>query len=118
MSKHKLVVLITSQIDDGYRIGEAWQRAGAPGVTFLEGFGLGSLQRAAHSVEVLPGMMSMLDILRQNRETSMVVLSLLHDEALVTALLDAATAVLGDMLTPNAGVVFVINVEHAIGIRL
>ncbi|MBK8023831.1 MAG: hypothetical protein IPK19_20955 [Chloroflexi bacterium] len=117
MPSPKLVVLITSLAEEAYRVGDAWQKAGAPGVTFLEGFGLGNLQRVGRNVEVLPGMLSMLDILRDNRETSMVLLSLLHDDALVQSLLDAAQDILGDMLEPNAGVVFVIDIERAIGIR-
>ncbi|MBL8163737.1 MAG: hypothetical protein JNJ61_17250 [Anaerolineae bacterium] len=118
MSTTKLVVLITSQTEDALRVGDAWQQAGAPGVTFLEGFGLRHLQKTQRHAEVLPGMMSMLDILRQNQEASMVVLSLLHDDTLVQPLLDAAQSILGDMHTPNAGVVFVIDVQQAIGIRI
>lgn len=118
MSAHKLVVLITSQVEEGYSIGEAWSRVGAPGVTFLEGFGLANLQKTVSTAEVLPGMLSALEILRANRETSLVLLSLVHDETLISTLFSEAKAVLGDMLAPNAGVMFVIDVEQAMGIRL
>lgn len=117
MAQVKLVVLITSQIDEGYQVGEAWQKAGAPGVTFLEGFGLGRLQQATSTAEILPGMLSMFEILRENRETSLVVMSLIHDPTLIQSLLDTTTRILGDMLTPNAGIFFVLDVEQALGIR-
>jgi hypothetical protein len=118
MSAHKLIVLITSQVEEGYRIGDAWRKAGAPGVTFLEGFGLANVQKTVSTAEVLPGMLSALEILRENRETSLMLLSLVHDEKLIPSLFSEAKAVLGDMLSPNAGVMFVIDVEQAMGIRL
>lgn len=86
-------------------------------MTFLEGYGIQKIQEANRNVEVLPAMLSMLDILHQNEETSLVLLSLLHDDALVQKLLDEAERILGDLSLPNAGVVFVIDVERAIGIR-
>ena len=36
----KLVVLITGQVEEGHVIGQAWQAAGAPSVTLVEGYGL------------------------------------------------------------------------------
>jgi hypothetical protein len=40
----------------------------APGVTFIESYGLRRLQEKSGSMEVLPGVMSMLEILRQSEE--------------------------------------------------
>ena len=113
----KLVILITSRIEEGHQIGEAWQKVGAPGVTFVESYGLRRLQEASKSTELLAGMMSMFEILRQQDETSLIVLSIVDDDATVNHLLDATKAVLGDLLSPNTGVAFVIDVERAIGVR-
>ncbi len=113
----KLVILITARIEEGHSIGEAWQEAGAPGVTFIESYGLRRLQEAAKSAEVLPGVMSMFEILRENEETSLIVLSVVDNDTLVNKLLEATQAVLGDLLSPGTGVVFVLDVERTIGIR-
>lgn len=114
----KLVVLITAQVNAGHQVGEAWQQAGAPGVTFIESYGIQKMRETSQNAEVLPGMLSMIDILRQNEETNLIALSLLHEDSLVQKLLDEAQRILGDLLTPNAGVVFVIDVERAMGIRV
>lgn len=113
----KLVVLITSRVEEGHNIGEAWQKAGAPGVTFIESYGLRRLQEISKSLEVLTGTFSLFEILRQEEETSLFVLSVVQDDALVDKLLDAAQAVLGDLLLPNTGIAFVIDVERVVGVR-
>lgn len=113
----KLVILITSQVGEGHAVGEAWQAAGAPGVTFIESYGLRRMQEASRSMEVLPGMMSLLDILRQNEETSLIVLSVVDDDTIVERLVRATGAVLGDLHLPHTGVMFVLDVERAIGVR-
>ena len=113
----KLVILITSQVDKGHRIGEAWQEAGAPGVTFIEGYGLRRMQEASKSRELLPGVMSMLEILREQEETTLIALSVVDDDTIVNRLLDVTSEILGDLLLPHTGVVFVLDVERAIGVR-
>lgn len=113
----RLVILITSQVDKGHELGDAWYAAGAPGVTFIEGYGIRRLQEAARSTEILPGMMSMLQILRQNEETSLIVLSVVDDDAVADKLVEATTGILGDLLQPHTGVMFVLDVARAIGVR-
>ena len=113
----KLVILITSNVSEVHNIGDAWKKAGAPGVTFIEGFGIRRLQEASGKAEILPGMLSLLEILRDNEETSMVVLSLIEDETLVEKLQSATESILGSLYAPHSGVFFVINVERAVGLR-
>ena len=113
----KLVVLITSRVEDGHRVGQAWRDAGSPGVTFVESYGLRRLQEVSGSQEVLPGLVSMLEALRQQEETSLIVLSLVEDDAIADHLLHITETILGDLLLPNAGVAFVIDVARAIGVR-
>jgi hypothetical protein len=113
----KLIVLITARLDEGHRIGEAWRAAGAPGVTFIESYGIRSLQNASKGAEILSGMLSMLEIIRDNEETSIILLSLVNDDVLVSELFRVTESILGDMEEPNNGIVFSLDVERAIGIR-
>jgi hypothetical protein len=113
----KLVVLITARVEDSHRVGEAWRDAGAPGVTFIESYGLRSLQEASKSMEVLPGLVSMFEMLRQQDETSVIVLSLVDNETIVDALIKAAEDILGDLMLPNNGIAFVLDVARTIGVR-
>jgi len=111
------VILITARGEEGHNIGEAWQKAGAPGVTLIDCYGIGRLQEASKSFEILSGTVSMLQLLREREETSLMVLSAVEDEKVVDRLIDATQAILGDLREPNNGLVFVIDVERAIGIR-
>lgn len=113
----KLVVLITARVAEGHAVGEAWQEEGAPGVTFLEGYGLHNYQRASKSVEVLPGTLSMTEVLRQNEEHSLIVLSAVEDY-LVDRLIRVAESLMGDMYKPDAGILFTLDLGQLIGLRV
>lgn len=118
----KLVVLITAQVESGLDVALAWQAAGAPGVTIVRTHGLHALQQEFQrgSVE-LPRMVvsmaaAMAAVLDSLEERSEMLLSLV-DDALVDALIAAANGVLGDLTQPNHGILFVVPVERAIGVR-
>lgn len=113
----KLVVLITPLLQDAHSVADAWQQAGAPGVTFIESYGLGRLQKVAGDTEILPGTMSMLEILRNREETSLTLISLVRNDDMVDTLIDAAQNILGDLNRPDNGILFVVDVERAIGLR-
>jgi nitrogen regulatory protein PII len=113
----KLVVLITSRVEEGHQVGEAWREASAPGVTFIESYGLRRLQEASKSSELLPGVISMFEILRQQEETSLIVLSVVDNDAIIDKLIEETKKILGDLLTPNNGIFFVVDIARAIGVR-
>lgn len=113
----KLVILITSRVEDCHTVGEAWQAAGAPGVTLIESYGLRRLQEVSQSLEVLPGTLSLLEILRDNDEIKSVTMLSVVEENGVEALIRATETVLGDLHQPNTGVLFVIDVERTVGLR-
>ena len=118
----KLVILITAEVEAGLDIAQAWQDANAPGVTIIRSHGLHTLQQELKSGNVeLPRMIAsmgaaMAAIIDNVEERGEIVLSVVDDE-LVDALIDAATSVLGDLRKPDNGVLFVLPVERAIGIR-
>jgi len=109
----KLVVVITSHIEKALELAEAWQAAGAPGVTLVDSHGLRRLQEKSRSME-LPLFVSMASVLRQIEVTSQIILSLVSDEE-VEGLLKAASDILGDLYQPDTGIAFVIDVERVVG---
>lgn len=113
----KLIVMITPLLEEAHTVAERWQEAGAPGVTFIESYGLRQLNNASRSAEVLPGMISMMGILRSQNETSMILLCLVRDEAMVDKLLKVVEQVIGNLKGPDNGILFVIDVERAVGLR-
>ncbi len=119
----KLIILITSNAENGVEVATRWQDAGAPGVTVIKSVGLYSLQRQLQndSIEVPLHMASsmagvMAYVLREMENTNHVLLSVAPKE-LVPMLLDEARAVMGDLLEPNHGVAFVVPLDEAIGVR-
>ncbi|NDJ74740.1 MAG: hypothetical protein GYB65_00660 [Chloroflexi bacterium] len=113
----KLVVLITTQVEKGLAVAEAWESAGAPGVTLVESHGLHRLRERSKSLEI-PLIVSMARLLRQMEDTNQTIFSVV-DEELVDPLIDAACKVLGanSLDDDNTGFAFVINVERTIGMR-
>lgn len=118
----KLIVLITAQVEAGLDIAQAWQDAGAPGVTVLRAHGLHTLQNELRSGSVeLPRMIvsmgaAMAAIIDNVEERGEVILSLVEDE-LVDPLIAAANETLGDLTQPNHGILFILPIERAIGVR-
>jgi nitrogen regulatory protein PII len=118
----KLVILITAEVEKGLDIAQAWQEAGAPGVTILRTHGLYTIQRQAEHGEVeLPRMIgsmtsALASIIDQVEERGELIMSLV-EPALVDVLIAAASGILGDLNQPNHGILFVIDVERAIGVR-
>jgi nitrogen regulatory protein PII len=118
----KLVILITAQTENGLEVALAWREAGAPGVTIIPSHGLHSLQRKTKSggLELPMIITSMADamagLLNASETSSLIILSVMPAEIL-GKVIEATRGVLGDLTAPDTGVVFVLDVEQAIGVR-
>lgn len=118
----KLVILITAQVENGMEVAQSWQETGAPGVTIVRTHGLFTLQKEAQRGTIeLPRMIGSMagvlaHILDNLEERGQMLISVV-DNALVDKLIDAASAILGDLSQPYNGVLFVLDVERAIGVR-
>lgn len=120
----KLIILITSNIENGLEVANRWQEAGAPGVTIIKSVGLYSLQEKIKQgtmevpLHIASSMTSMMAyMLGEMEHTNHVLLSVVPKEIIPT-LMDEARAVMGDLLKPNNGVAFVVSLDEAIGVRL
>jgi nitrogen regulatory protein PII len=117
----KLVILITALIENGLDIALAWEEAGAPGVTLIRSHGLHTLHGELSEKAELPRMVismaaAMAHLLEEMEERNITLISAVEDHQ-VDALIDAASRVLGDLTAPNNGVLFVLPIERAIGVR-
>ena len=109
----KLVVLITTHVEKTLALAEAWQKAGAPGVTLVPSHGFRTLKERSRKLE-LPHFVNLATILKQVDDTTHMLLSVVDDN-LVEALAQATRSVLRDPLTPKTGIGFVIDVDRAFG---
>ncbi|MCL4237024.1 MAG: hypothetical protein KJ047_02150 [Anaerolineae bacterium] len=114
---HKMVLVITTKIERGLQVAEAWEELGAPGVTLIESHGLHRLRERSKTLEINL-IVSLTSLMRQMEETNQIILSVVSDD-LVDSLIDAAGEVLGaeDPDWQGAGVAFVLPVERAVGMR-
>jgi hypothetical protein len=110
----KLVILITAQIENGVAVAEAWEKAGASGVTMFDSYGLHHLRERSGSLE-LPLFVSMASVMRQIEQTNITLLSVVDDDV-VDSLIRAASSVLGEISEPHTGVAFVLDVDRIVGI--
>lgn len=120
----KLIILITSNIENGLEVANRWQDAGAPGVTIIKSVGLYSLQEKIKKgsmevpLHIASSMTSMMAyMLGEMEHTNHVLLSVVPKE-MIPDLLDKAREVMGDLLKPGNGVAFVVPLDEAIGVRL
>lgn len=118
----KLIVLITADLENGLEAAQAWQDGGAPGVTLFRSHGMYRLRQEVERGEIeLPRMVvslaaSMARVLENMEYDTATIVSIVPDDK-VDALIEIANRVCGDLSKPDTGILFVLDVERAIGIR-
>lgn len=113
----KLILFVTSQIERGHEIGEAWEAAGVSGVTYVESFGLHGLRKAGHTMAVLPGMSSILEILRSNDQHNISMFTVVPDVEMANNVIRHTERLVGSLDQFDNGVLFVLDVERALGLH-
>ena len=112
----KLVVLITTHVEKTLAIAEAWQKAGAPGVTLVPSHGFRTLKERTRKLE-LPHFVNLSTILKQVDDTTQMLLSVVNDD-LVDVLIEATRSALPERLTSKTGIAFVLDVDRVFGTEL
>jgi hypothetical protein len=112
----KLVILITARTERTLDIAEAWQQAGASGVTILEGYGLRRLQEQLGIRDDLPLMPSLATLMHQQEISTHVLVSVVGD-SLAGQLYQATVEILGDLTLPDNGFIFTLDVGNTLGLR-
>lgn len=118
----KLAILITAQTENGLEVALAWKAAGTPGVTIIPSHGLHALQKKVKmgGVElpmVITSMAGAMASLLEASETNSIILLAVMPAETLEKVVDATTNILGDLSAPNNGIMFVLDVEQAIGVR-
>lgn len=93
----------------------AWEKAGAVGITILESMGLRRLQAAMR--DDLPLMPSLRDLLAGQEMHHRTLFTVVPDEETTEAILAATEQVVGDLSRPNTGLLFVVPVSRALGLH-
>lgn len=113
---YQMVMLVLGDTDRYHDILDAWEAAGVKGITMMASTGLGRTRRAG-AREGMPLMPSLIDFLRAPEEHHHTLFTVVDSDEMVDRLVDVTQRVLQDMVRPDSGVLFVLPVTRAIGMR-
>lgn len=110
-----LVIFVLDNPDQCGSVLDAWEAAGAGGITILESTGIGRLKRTG-IIDDLPLMPSLRDLLQTKEVHHRTLLSVVPDQDQVDALVAATRQVVGDLDEAHTGLLFVVPVLEVHGL--
>lgn len=113
---HHMVMLVLDNRDDCPRVLDAWEAAGVGGITIIETTGLGRVRQSSirDDIPLLPSIMS---FMRAQEEHHRTLFTIVDSEEVVDHLIAITTDIVGDLNTPNRGLLFVLPVSRVVGLR-
>jgi hypothetical protein len=113
---YHMILLVVDDLSHCPAIFDAWEAAGAPGITILESTGLGRVRQASLRDD-LPLMPSILSLLQSREERHRTIFTVVEGEALVDRLVEVTQSILGDLEEADNGVLFVLPVSRVVGLH-
>jgi nitrogen regulatory protein PII len=110
-----LLVFVLDNPEQCPDILDAWEKAGAPGVTILESTGLRRLQGAVR--DDLPLIPSMSDLLTSRESHHRTLFSVIGDEETLEQVINATKRIIGDFNRHHTGLLFVVPVTRVFGLE-
>ena len=110
-----LVVFVLDNPEQCPDILDAWEKAGAPGVTILESTGLRRLQGVVR--DDLPLIPSISDLLTSQESHHRTLFSVIEDEQTLQQVIDATKRIIGDFNRHHTGFLFVVPVTRVFGLE-
>ena len=111
-----LIVFVLDDPDRCADILDAWDAAGAPGVTVLDSSGLGRVRQAGIRDDV-PLMPSLSDLFRRQEARHRTLFSVVKDQSQVDAIAEATVAIVGELDRGHTGLLFVVPLSQVYGLR-
>ena len=114
---YHMVLLVLDDMDQCQSVLDAWDAAGASGMTILESTGLGTIRKAAAIRDDLPLMPSLSNLFRQQERRHRTIFTVVESEEMVDRLVEAVESLVGDLNEPHNGILFVLPVSRVVGLR-
>ena len=111
-----LVVFVLDDPDRCQDVLDAWEAAGAPGITILDSSGLGRVRRAGIRDDV-PLLPSLSGLFRRQENLHRTLFSVLEDQEQVDAVVQATRDVVGELDCQDTGILFVVPVTQVYGLE-
>ena len=113
---YHMILLILDKLEQCPSVLDAWDAAGAAGITILESTGLARVRKSALRDD-LPLMPSIESLLKGREEHHRTLFTVVEDEAQVDRIIEATLAITGNLDEPNSGALFVLPVTRAVGLH-
>jgi nitrogen regulatory protein PII len=111
-----LVVFVLDNADRCQNVLNAWEEAGAMGITILESTGIGRVRRSGIRDD-LPLMPSLSELLESAETHNRTLFSVVDGLDAAHALVEAAQNTVGDMEEPNSGLIFIAPLVEVYGLN-
>lgn len=112
---YHMVMLILSNLDNSFAVLDAWEENGVPGVTILEGTGLGGVRQVPEWEEI-PLIPSLLDFMRGREQQNRIFFTVVEGETMVDHIIQITQDIVGDLDGDNNGILFVLPVSRVVGL--
>lgn len=111
-----LVILVLDDVNLSPNVFDAWEKAGVGGLTIIESTGLARMRQKQGYRDDLPLMPSIRALLRSDEEHHRTIFSIVEGDEMVTRLIAATEAIVGELSEPNTGVLFALPLSHVAGV--
>lgn len=111
-----MVMLILNNVDQCQSVLDAWDNAGAPGVTILPSTGLGRIRSRIGLKDDLPLLPSLDDFFQQEESLHRTLIAIVQERSIVDRIIKATQLILGDLNQPNTGILVIVPVIEAYGL--
>lgn len=110
-----LLVFVLDNLEQCSDILDAWEEAGARGITILESTGLGRIRGALRDdLRLLP---SLRDLLASRELRHRTLFTVIEDEATLERVITATERIIGDFTRHHTGLLFVVPVTRVMGLE-
>lgn len=114
---HQMVLLVLDDVNNCTPVLDAWEEAGVSGITILDSTGLGRVRAASSYRDDFPLMPSISNLMKTREERHRTMFTVVDNEEMVDKLIQVTQDITGNLKEPNKGVIFVLPVSRAIGLR-
>ena len=112
---NQMIIFVLNDLDKSADLLEAWEAAGARGITCINTTGLGNIRNTAE-ISDLPFYLSLADILKSKQHHHCTFFTVVDSDNLLEKLVQAAQDVTGGLDAPNTGILFTIPVSSVYGL--
>ena len=110
-----LLIFVLNNLEQYPDILDAWEEAGAPGITILESTGVGRIRSVVR--DDLPLMPSLRDLLAGQEMHHRTIFTVIKDDETLNKVIDATEQVIGDFNRHHTGLLFVVPVSRVLGLE-